>query len=160
MHSQPGRAGDIQVETFVLVVLEILERNIRMLDTEEHLFRGPAFLGLWTNGSVKTVASVRTVVFQRNTTCPWLDASVIAGYELNNFDWRKRAGIEAYLIPRYWCMGASGVDAGWLIPQKVVSRTTWCNFGNGLAGCDSCETGMLRRIKPNNSTSKVEGWMG
>lgn len=53
---------------------------------------------------------------------PWLDASVMSEYEEQRRDWRKRAGIVAYLIPKNWYMGVVIDDRQCSIPQKVVSR--------------------------------------
>lgn len=83
---------------------------------------------------------------------PCFEASVIAGYVLNSFDWRKRAGIEAYFTPRYWCIEAWGVEARWLIPQKVVSRTAWWSLGYGWDRLWCCTIGMLHRTKPTEET--------
>ena len=50
-------------------------------------------------------------------------------YDEQRRDWRKRAGIVAYLIPKNWYMGLVMDDRLCSIPQKVVSRPRWWSLG-------------------------------
>jgi hypothetical protein len=53
-------------------------------------------------------------------------------YEEQTWDWRKRAGIVAYLIPKNWYMGLVVDDRQCSIPQKVVSRPIWWSLGKAV----------------------------
>ena len=64
----------------------------------------------------------------------------MSGYDEQRRDWRKRAGIVAYLIPKNWYMGLVMDDRLCSIPQKVVSRPRWWSLGKGSV---RSRTGML-----------------
>jgi len=98
---QATRAGDVQVETFGLYLLQVLRRGLSTGKGKQLLFDGSAFWLRADGPAGDERALNRTVTRTESETYPWRVASVEERKEVKSFDWRKRAGIVAYLMPRY-----------------------------------------------------------
>ena len=79
----------------------------------------------------------------------------MSGYDEQRRDWRKRAGIVAYLIPKNWYMGLAVDDRECSIPQNVVSRPTWWSLGKGSF---RSKTGMVT-VEKNNRDWGARWWL-